>query len=52
MHSSDVIVHACSGEGVPDLLMLLIQLTQRMMEEKLMYVSEVQVSFSSRHYLI
>ncbi|KAH9317771.1 hypothetical protein KI387_019540, partial [Taxus chinensis] len=33
---------AISGEGVPDLLMLLIQLTQKMMEEKLMYVSEVQ----------
>ncbi|CAM6110555.1 unnamed protein product [Calypogeia fissa] len=33
---------ATSGEGVPDLLMLLVQLTQRMMEEKLMYVSEVQ----------
>ncbi|CAM6096724.1 unnamed protein product [Calypogeia fissa] len=33
---------AVSGEGVPDLLMLLVQLTQRMMEEKLMYVSEVQ----------
>eukprot|EP01018_Ginkgo_biloba_P018760 Gb_28583 [translate_table: standard] len=33
---------AISGEGVPDLLMLLVQLTQKMMEEKLMYVSEVQ----------
>ncbi|KAG6556163.1 hypothetical protein Mapa_002104 [Marchantia paleacea] len=33
---------AISGEGVPDLLMLLVQLTQKMMEEKLMYVAEVQ----------
>lgn len=34
----------CSGEGVPDILMLLIQLTQKMMEDKLMYISEVQVA--------
>lgn len=33
---------AISGEGVPDLLLLLIQSTQKMMEEKLMYISEVQ----------
>eukprot|EP00252_Welwitschia_mirabilis_P019493 TRINITY_DN452_c0_g2_i1.p1 TRINITY_DN452_c0_g2~~TRINITY_DN452_c0_g2_i1.p1 ORF type:complete len:1534 (-),score=519.42 TRINITY_DN452_c0_g2_i1:477-5078(-) len=33
---------AISGEGIPDLLLLLIQLTQKMMEEKLMYISEVQ----------
>ncbi|MCO5569743.1 hypothetical protein L7F22_023458 [Adiantum nelumboides] len=33
---------AISGEGVPDLLMLLITLTQQMMESKLMYISEVQ----------
>ncbi|KAL3687206.1 hypothetical protein R1sor_013515 [Riccia sorocarpa] len=33
---------AISGEGIPDLLMLLVQLTQKMMEEKLMYVAEVQ----------
>ncbi|GLJ18361.1 hypothetical protein SUGI_0324990 [Cryptomeria japonica] len=33
---------AISGEGVPDLLMLLVQLTQKMMEERLMYISEVQ----------
>lgn len=34
----------CSGEGVPDILMLLVQLTQKLMEDKLMYISEVQVS--------
>lgn len=33
-----------SGEGVPDILMLLVQLTQKLMEDKLMYISEVQVS--------
>ncbi|KAH7288942.1 hypothetical protein KP509_31G051600 [Ceratopteris richardii] len=33
---------AISGEGVPDLLMLLVTLTQQMMESKLMYISEVQ----------
>ncbi|XP_011629155.1 eukaryotic translation initiation factor 5B [Amborella trichopoda] len=33
---------AITGEGIPDLLMLLVQLTQKMMEEKLMYISEVQ----------
>ncbi|KAL2629241.1 hypothetical protein R1flu_013927 [Riccia fluitans] len=33
---------AISGEGVPDLLMLLVQLTQKMMEDKLMYVADVQ----------
>lgn len=35
---------AISGEGVPDILMLLVQLTQKLMEDKLMYISEVQVS--------
>ncbi|KAJ7571661.1 hypothetical protein O6H91_01G170900 [Diphasiastrum complanatum] len=33
---------AISGEGIPDLLMLLVQLTQKLMEDKLMYMSEVQ----------
>lgn len=33
---------AISGEGVPDLLLLLIQSTQKLMEERLMYISEVQ----------
>merc|ERR1711871_254090 len=33
---------AHSGEGVPDMLMLLIQLTQMMMVEKLMFHTEVQ----------
>lgn len=28
---------------MPDILMLLVQLTQKMMEDKLMYISEVQV---------
>jgi len=35
---------AISGEGVPDILMLLVQLTQKMMEDKLMYISEVQAT--------
>ncbi|XP_024525108.1 eukaryotic translation initiation factor 5B isoform X2 [Selaginella moellendorffii] len=33
---------AISGEGIPDLLYLLVLLTQEMMEKKLMYVSEVE----------
>jgi translation initiation factor 5B len=33
---------AISGEGIPDLLLLLVQLTQKMMEDKLMFISEVQ----------
>lgn len=33
---------AITGEGVPDLLMLLVQLTQSMMSERLMYISELQ----------
>jgi translation initiation factor 5B len=33
---------AISGEGVPDLLMLLVQLTQKMMTDRLMYVAETQ----------
>ena len=32
-----------SGEGVPDMLMLLVNLTQKVMKEKLMYMSEVEV---------
>jgi translation initiation factor 5B len=30
------------GEGIPDLLMLLVQLTQRLMSEQLLYVSQLQ----------
>ncbi|GJP72381.1 hypothetical protein CLOP_g3120, partial [Closterium sp. NIES-67] len=33
---------AISGEGVPDLLLLLVQLTQKLMEEQLMFVASVQ----------
>lgn len=33
---------AISGEGIPDLLLLLVQLTQKLMEDRLMYISEVQ----------
>ncbi|GBG83244.1 hypothetical protein CBR_g36859 [Chara braunii] len=33
---------AISGEGIPDLLLLLVQMTQKMMEERLMYISELQ----------
>jgi translation initiation factor 5B len=33
---------AITGDGVPDMLMLLVQLTQRMMSESLMYLSTLQ----------
>ncbi|RWR91328.1 Elongation factor [Cinnamomum micranthum f. kanehirae] len=33
---------AVTGEGIPDLLLLLVQWTQKTMETKLMFVSEVQ----------
>ncbi|XP_058112111.1 eukaryotic translation initiation factor 5B-like [Magnolia sinica] len=33
---------AVSGEGIPDLLLLLVQWTQKTMEQKLMFVNEVQ----------
>ncbi|KAI8003041.1 Eukaryotic translation initiation factor 5B [Camellia lanceoleosa] len=35
---------AISGEGIPDLLLLLVQWTQKTMIEKLMYRNEVQCS--------
>jgi translation initiation factor IF-2 len=34
-----------SGEGIPDLLLLLVQWAQKTMEEKLTFVDEVQVYF-------
>jgi len=33
---------AMNGEGIPDLLMLLVQLTQRLMAERLLYLSKLQ----------
>jgi translation initiation factor 5B len=33
---------AITGEGVPDMIMLLINLTQQRMSEKLMYISELE----------
>eukprot|EP01027_Heterolobosea_sp_BB2_P003649 GEZU01005500.1.p1 GENE.GEZU01005500.1~~GEZU01005500.1.p1 ORF type:complete len:868 (-),score=490.90 GEZU01005500.1:2466-4721(-) len=33
---------AISGEGIPDLLMLMVQLTQKFMEDRLLYLSELQ----------
>jgi len=33
---------AITGEGIPDLLLLLVQLTQKMMNERLSYLSELQ----------
>lgn len=33
---------AHTGEGIPDLLMLLVQLTQRMMNERLKYLDKLQ----------
>lgn len=33
---------AITGEGVPDMIMLLIQLTQQRMTERLMYISELE----------
>lgn len=35
----------CSGEGIPDLLLLLIQWAQKTMVEKLTYSNEIQVGF-------
>ncbi|KAK8937152.1 hypothetical protein KSP39_PZI012069 [Platanthera zijinensis] len=40
--SNIVPTSAVSGEGIPDLLLLLVQWTQKTMEEKLTYVDEVQ----------
>lgn len=40
--SNIVPTSALSGEGIPDLLLLLVQWTQKTMEEKLTYVDEVQ----------
>ncbi|KAI8003625.1 Eukaryotic translation initiation factor 5B [Camellia lanceoleosa] len=41
----DIWVCGCnSGEGIPDLLLLLVQWTQKTMIEKLMYNNEVQCS--------
>jgi len=34
-----------SGEGIPDLLLLLVQWAQKTMEEKLTFVDEVQVMY-------
>lgn len=34
-----------SGEGIPDLLLLLVQWTQKTMVEKLTYSNEIQVCF-------
>jgi len=34
-----------SGEGIPDLLLLLVQWAQKTMEEKLTFVNEVQVMY-------
>ncbi len=33
---------AITGEGIPDLLMLLVQLTQKLMTERLLYLSTLQ----------
>lgn len=33
----------CSGEGIPDLLLLLVQWAQKTMVEKLTYSNEIQV---------
>ena len=33
---------AITGEGIPDMLKLLVELTQKMMSEKLMYLSELE----------
>ena len=35
---------AITGEGIPDMIMLLIQLTQKHMGEQLMYLSEVEAT--------
>lgn len=33
---------AVSGEGIPDLLMLLVQLTQKLMADRLLYLDKLQ----------
>jgi hypothetical protein len=35
---------AITGEGVPDLLALLVQLTQRLMADTLMYITELEAT--------
>lgn len=38
---------AITGEGIPDLMQLLVKLTQSMMAERLMFSAEVQVRLAS-----
>jgi translation initiation factor 5B len=40
------------GEGIHDLLLLLVQWTQKTMEEKLTFVDEVQVMYFDLYYTI
>ena len=40
-----ICIYIISGEGIPDLLLLLVQWAQKTMEEKLTYIDEVQVCF-------
>jgi translation initiation factor 5B len=41
-----------SGEGIPDLLLLLVQWAQKTMEEKLTFVDEVQVMYFDLYCVI
>lgn len=41
-----------SGEGIPDLLLLLVQWTQKTMVEKLTYSNEVQVCIPFPEFFI
>ncbi len=46
---------AVEGTGIPDLLKLLVQLTQKLMADKLLYLSELQctvLEVSTTHFLL
>lgn len=42
---------AITGEGIPDLLGLLMRLTQSKMSKRLTYISELQVSLGVEHFV-
>jgi translation initiation factor 5B len=42
---------AVTGEGIPDLIMLLVQLTQKMMADKLLYLSTLQCTVLEVSYI-
>lgn len=48
----DMYATLTSGEGIPDLLLLLVQWAQKTMEEKLTFVDEVQVMYFDLYCVI